>query len=144
MIRTIILLSVAVVSACAVEHEPLTDNVDQPLAIEACHGKTTDAGFTLEKVARDGSDLVVDLRTGGGCGAHHFDVCWNGLVQPSAPPMIGLELTQQSNDVCEALLTLEVRIDTSTLRARGLLPAILYVGGADRQADGVNTGTLVE
>jgi hypothetical protein len=146
MIRNMVLLGLGVVSGCAVDREPLTSNVDQPIQVEACHGATTapNAEFTLENVSRDASDLLVDVNTGGGCGPHRFAACWDGLVQPSAPPMLALELTQDADDLCEARLSFQLRIDPSALRARGLIPGYLFIRGAVSQADGVNTGTLVE
>jgi hypothetical protein len=147
MIRIMVVIAVGVASGCVGGDSESWTGVDDALQIEACHGQVTDPvdAFALRDVTRSGDDLVVDVQAGGGCAAHRFAVCWNGLAALSDPPQIGLELTHDAHDPCKALLSFQLRIDTSSLRVRGLTPVIVRVFG-QRADDGelVDTATLID
>jgi hypothetical protein len=145
MIRIMVVVGVGVASGCASDAESWTSTEDA-LQIEACHGQVTDPvdAFTLSSVTRSGDDLLVDVQAGGGCKPHRFAVCWNGLAALSAPPQVGLELTHDAHDPCLALLSFQLRIDTSSLRASGLTPVIVRVFGQRQDGEPLDTATLID
>jgi hypothetical protein len=64
-----------------------------------------------------GDTLKVSLIFGGGCEAHAFDLCWDGIFAESFPVQTWIALSHEDNDdLCDALL-MEVRdIDLTGLK----------------------------
>lgn len=64
----------------------------------------------------DGALLRLDVRYSGGCEEHDFRVCWGGILSPSDPPQIPIEVNHYNHgDSCEALITESLYIDLSEL-----------------------------
>jgi hypothetical protein len=77
--------------------------------------------------------LVVEY--GGGCEDHEFAVWWTGVLAPSIPPLIPLEVQHYDfGDSCEALITDELWIDLSAIHRPGIDEAqvqfVMGTGGA--------------
>ena len=73
----------------------------------------------------EGALLRLDVRYSGGCEEHSFHVCWGGILSPSDPPQIPIEVNHYNNgDSCEALITESLYIDLSEIDQ-------VATGGAD-------------
>jgi hypothetical protein len=60
--------------------------------------------------------LIIDVRYGGGCGRHTFQLAWDGAVLKSDPPQVSLVLSHDANgDMCRALLSERLQFDLSTI-----------------------------
>ena len=70
----------------------------------------------IENAGLKGDKLILDIRYGGGCKQHIFQLNWNGDVLKSNPPQIILDLSHNAHeDPCKALLSERLQYDLSTI-----------------------------
>jgi hypothetical protein len=64
----------------------------------------------------DGDRLQIDVEHGGGCGAHEYHVCWDGLFDDSSPPRAVLGVRDVTDDTCDALLRRTITVDLDRVK----------------------------
>ncbi len=63
-----------------------------------------------------GDKLLVEVRYGGGCGQHSFQLDWDGAVIKTIPPQVVLKLTHNAHgDPCKALRREWLQFDLSVI-----------------------------
>ena len=92
------------------------------VVVAGCSGGVDDdfvigsAEFEVVGHKLDGALLRLDVRYSGGCEEHDFRVCWGGILAPSDPPQIPIEVNHYNHgDSCEALITESLYIDLSEI-----------------------------
>ena len=72
--------------------------------------------LSIESATIQGDDLVLDVSYGGGCAAHVFAACWDGLFLESFPVQVHLGISHDANDDnCDALIHDEITFDLAPL-----------------------------
>jgi len=119
-------------------------NTSQTLTIERCSAPVTGDSYALGNVSAAGHDLVVAVRTGGGCAEHSFAVCWDGAVFDTEPGTIELALRHDAHgDSCDALLSWDLRVDLTPVLETFDAPLQIKVVGATAQIAGTTGSALV-
>lgn len=77
-----------------------------------------------------GDELIVNVRHGGGCGEHKYELVLGGCLE-SMPAQCRAELKHSTNDFCEAILSREAKF---SLRELGLLDS--YYASASLTIEG--------
>ena len=113
------------------------------LPLEECSARSNDA-FSLGDLAIAHDELRVHVTTAGGCASHSFSACWDGTATKSDPPQVSISLFHDADgDTCDGLLTFDLRVDVSRVRANYRPPVVLHVSGATSQIAGTtNSVTL--
>ncbi|GHG79697.1 hypothetical protein [Comamonas sp. JC664] len=100
-------------------------------------GPIGDDWVAIESAGLRGDKLIVDVRYGGGCRHHSFQLSWDGAVIKADPPQVVLSLSHNSHgDTCKALRPEQLQFDLSLVLERptdfvlrvnsGLSEAIAY------------------
>jgi len=75
--------------------------------------------LTAQNPAVSGDTLTFTVSHSGGCKQHTYGVCWDGTLLESAPPQARLKiLHEDQGDRCEAVVTRDLQIDLTSLKAR--------------------------
>ena len=70
----------------------------------------------IESSGLAGDRLLLDVRYGGGCAEHDFQLSWDGAILKSNPPQVVLTLSHDAHgDPCRALLAERLQFDLSAL-----------------------------
>ncbi|WPD22719.1 MAG: hypothetical protein SD837_21355 [Candidatus Electrothrix scaldis] len=70
----------------------------------------------IESAGLKGDKLILDVRYGGGCLNHTFQLNWDGEILKSIPPQVVLELSHNANgDSCKALVSERLQFDLSVI-----------------------------
>ncbi|HYO51757.1 hypothetical protein [Archangium sp.] len=70
----------------------------------------------IENAGIKGDKLILEVKYGGGCQRHSFQLAWDGSVIKTEPPQLQLSLTHNGNgDPCKALLAEQLQFDLSLL-----------------------------
>ena len=77
-----------------------------------------------------GDKLIVPVAYSGGCGAHSFQLSWDGKINKSIPPQVVLELSHDAHgDQCRALIKETLQFDLSVLAGFPAEETLLVVRG---------------
>jgi hypothetical protein len=138
---SITVLALVLPAACA--SDPVPPSTSDVLQLDACRPRSTDS-FDLGDLSVDGDELRIHVATGGGCASHTFSACWDRTATKSDPPQTNVALFHDGHgDTCDALLTHDLRVDVSPIRAMYRPPVVLHVTGATAQIAGTtNSATL--
>lgn len=75
-----------------------------------------DDSFGIEAAVLKGDKLIIDVRYGGGCRQHTFQLNWNGKFLKSIPMQVPLELSHNANgDTCKAIIRERLQFDLSVI-----------------------------
>jgi hypothetical protein len=142
MMRTTVVLCLMIsASACTSEEAAPSDT----LSVQMCSGFAAGDAYVLGDVALDGSDLLVHVRTGGGCASHTFSMCWDGAVLDSYPGTVNLGLSHDAHgDSCDAVLSHDLRIDVTSVLENTGRPIRLNVTGATTRIDGTTSSVTLD
>lgn len=113
-------------SACSGARTPDESSASSPAPVAdptTCQplqkGKPAASNPLASLAGRIESDcLLLDLRYGGGCATHAFQLHWDGSVMESMPPQVHLQLSHQDGgDHCQRMVQETLRFDLSTLKS---------------------------
>jgi hypothetical protein len=89
--------------------------------------------FDIDDASISGDELNVDVRYGGGCEDHEFELFWDGRILETNPPRARLRLFHDANgDICEAIKRETLVFDVS---AFGGGPLRVRLSGFDGELD---------
>ncbi|WP_417916182.1 hypothetical protein [Candidatus Electronema sp. JC] len=72
--------------------------------------------ITIESAGLKGDKLIIDVRYGGGCAPHTFQLDWDGMFLKSKPMQVVLRLSHNANDdPCKAILSERLQFDLSAI-----------------------------
>ena len=120
-IITILLLSIIIFPACEKENiaktsENIKLTVDASHYLAAIESESSGDPFEIDNVLKEENMLYVDVKYGGGCKEHRFEVIWGGDFIKTYPPSIHVILVHDGNDdMCEAYLSDKLKIDMKDL-----------------------------
>ncbi len=87
-------------------------------------------GFDIEGVRVSGRTLSVDVRYGGGCEDHEFELYWDGRLLETSPAQARLRIVHDANgDACEALRSETLTFDVSALAGSGRVALMVEGSG---------------
>lgn len=139
MMRTALLGFVAVVAAaCTSQQDQRAIRVAMCSAPIISAPVATDP-YVLGNMSVAGNLLVVHVQTSGGCAAHSFAACWDGITYDTFPPIADLALSHDAHgDTCDALLSVDLDIDLTPMLEASVPPAVLHVTGETAQQEGTS------
>lgn len=86
-----------------------------PVAI--CGDDPANDPITVTDAAIAGDTLLVSVSHGGGCVAHGYGTCWDGLFAESNPVQATLQMSHDANeDPCDAIVMQELSFDLTPMR----------------------------
>jgi hypothetical protein len=107
-------------NACGCEHGEWTctaEECPEHPAVEICGDDEPSDPLTITHAAIAGDTLLVSVSHGGGCVAHGYGSCWDGLFAESDPVQTWLKINHEDNDdPCDAIVTAELSFDLTPMR----------------------------
>jgi len=120
-IIAILLFSIIIFQACEKENVSETSEnikliVDAGQYLAAYKPESFGDPFEVDNVSKEDSILYIDIKYGGGCKEHSFEIIWGGDFIKTNPPTIKIILVHNANnDLCEAYLSDKLKIDLKEL-----------------------------
>jgi hypothetical protein len=125
--RALLVAALAAVAACGDGDRDAADGdqdaADRPIEPDGADDVAPacvlgDRPFVVASQAIEGRVLRLQVAYAGGCAEHAFEVWWSGVIAPSDPPIVPLEVQHHGNgDECSDAIEDEVAIDLTELDA---------------------------
>ncbi|MDC3253205.1 hypothetical protein OAU25_03030, partial [Crocinitomicaceae bacterium] len=110
----------------------LQTNGDQIISLRGEFGalNSRSDAFTIQSASIDGSMLYVAISYSGGCEEHLFKCIGSRAISKSLPPQRSIQLIHTANnDMCEALIFKNLKIDILPFVEDPKSPIILHLDG---------------
>ncbi len=125
MKKIIVLLVVSIITFSSCDKDDVSKNiesieytVDYQQYLHASKSDNFGDPFEIDNVLKLESILSIDVKYGGGCQEHSFEIIWDGTMINSNPPTVKFILVHNANnDMCEAYLSEKLKIDLNELMA---------------------------
>ncbi len=110
--------------------------VDAKEYLSASGSESVGDSFEIDNVLKDGSQLYIDVKYGGGCKEHSFEIIWGGDFIKTNPPSIQVIIVHDANnDMCEAYLSNKLKIDLKDLMGMDYVSLlnVIVINGYDKE-----------